>query len=295
MQEILGIPLPLLGAQIILGLVNGTFYAILSLGLALVFGLLNIVNFAHGTFYMLGAFASLILYSQFGVGYWWALLIVPVMVGCLGVALERLLIRHVYKADHIYGLLLTLGITLVIDGIFRSIYGVSGLPYPIPTALRGAVDLGILMLPIYRLWAVGIALLVCLATWFCVEKTRLGSYLRAATENPRLASALGLNVPLLVTLTFGFGVALAAFAGVLAAPIFQVSPLMGTNIIIIVFAVVVIGGMGSILGSIATGLGLGLVESITKVVAPEASNLSIFVVMIIVLMARPAGLFGRVA
>ena len=292
-MEIFGKPLPMLAGQLLLGLVNGSFYAILSLGLAVIFGMLNIINFAHGALYMMGAFAAWMGLAYFGVNYWWALLLGPLVVGLIGIAIERSLLQWLYKLDHLYGLLLTFGVALIIEGLFRYFYGVSGQPYPVPELLSGATDLGFMMLPNYRAWVVLASLSVCLVTWFVIERTRLGAYLRAGTENPKLTQAFGINVPLMVTLTYGFGVALAAFAGVLAAPVLQVSPLMGSNLIIVVFAVVVIGGMGSILGSIFTGLGLGVIEGFTKVFYPEASNTVVFVIMAIVLLVRPAGLFGR--
>jgi branched-chain amino acid transport system permease protein len=277
----------------LLGLVNGSFYAVLSLGLAVIFGLLNIINFAHGALYMLGAFLAWMGLSYMGLNYWVMLVITPVIVGLFGILIERTLIRHLYKLDHLYGLLLTFGITLLLEGLFRSFYGVSGQPYATPALLQGGVNLGFMYLPIYRAWVVVASLVVCFATWFVIEKTRLGALLRAGTENPRLVEAFGVNVPLVVTLTYGFGVALAGFAGVLAAPVMQVSPLMGSNLIIVVFAVVVIGGMGSIMGSIVTGLGLGVIEGLTKVFWPEASNTVVFIIMVIVLLLRPAGLFGK--
>ena len=292
-MEILGIPLQALWGQLLLGLVNGSFYAILSLGLAVIFGLLNIINFAHGALYMVGAFLAYVGLTHFELSYWWALLLAPFVVGLLGIVIERGLLQWLYKLDHLYGLLLTFGVALIIEGVFRYFFGVSGQPYPVPEALSGATDLGFMMLPNYRAWVVAASLLVCLATWFVIERTRLGSYLRAGTENPKLTQAFGINVPLMVTLTYGFGVALAAFAGVLAAPVIQVSPLMGSNLIVVVFAVVVIGGMGSILGSIFTGLGLGVIEGLTKVFYPEASSTVVFVIMALVLLIRPAGLFGR--
>lgn len=293
MTAIFGIPVQALLGQLLLGLVNGSFYAVLSLGLAVIFGLLNIINFAHGALYMLGAFIAWMGLQYLGLNYWAMLIVAPLVVGAFGIILERTLIRHLYKLDHLYGLLLTFGITLLIEGVFRSFYGVSGQPYPTPELLRGGVNLGFMYLPIYRGWVVIASIIVCLATWYVIEKTRLGALLRAGTENPKLVEAFGVNVPLLVTLTYGFGVALAGFAGVLAAPIMQVSPLMGSNLIIVVFAVVVIGGMGSILGSIVTGLGLGVIEGFTKVFWPEASNTVVFIIMVIVLLLRPAGLFGK--
>ncbi|GGC48294.1 branched-chain amino acid ABC transporter permease [Siccirubricoccus deserti] len=293
MDDIFGIPAPLLFGQLLLGLINGAFYAMLSLGLAVIFGLLNIVNLAHGAQFMMGAFAAWMLLAWGGIGYWWALLLAPIIVAVTGVILEKLFISRLYKLDHLYGLLLTFGLALIIEGIFRNEFGSSGLPYRIPPELSGAWDLGFMFLPIYRGWVVIAALVLCLATWLIIEKTRLGAYLRAATENAALVQAFGVNVPRMVTLTYGFGVALAAAAGVLAAPIYSVNPQMGSNLIIVVFAVVVIGGMGSILGSILTGFTLGVVEGLTKVFWPEASATVIFVIMAIVLVARPAGLFGR--
>jgi len=293
MFELLGISAPAFFGQLLVGLINGAFYAVLSLGLAVIFGLLNIINFVHGAQYMLGAFTAWLLLSRLGIGYWWALLLAPVIVGISGVIIERLLLKRLYKLDHVYGLLLTFGIALIIEGTFREMYGSSGSPYPMPDALKGVQNLGFMFLPTYRGWVIVASLVVCLTTWFVIERTRLGAYLRAATENPALVQAFGINVPRMVTLTYGFGVALAAFAGVLAAPIYQVSPLMGVNIIVVVFAVVVIGGMGSIMGAIVTGFGLGVVEGLTKVFYPEASSTVIFVVMAIVLLVKPAGLFGR--
>ncbi|GAA5233784.1 branched-chain amino acid ABC transporter permease [Verticiella sediminum] len=293
MTELFGIPLQALLGQLLLGLVNGSFYAMLSLGLAVIFGLLNVINFAHGALYMLGAFLAWMGLHYLGLNYWVMLILAPIGVGLFGILIERLLLRHLYKLDHLYGLLLTFGLTLLIEGVFRSIYGVSGQPYPTPELLRGAVNLGFMVLPIYRGWVVVASLLVCLVTWFVIERTRLGALLRAATENPRLVEAFGVNVPRMVMLTYGFGVALAGFAGVLAAPVLQVTPLMGSNLIIVVFAVVVIGGMGSILGAIVTGLGLGVIEGLTKVFWPEASSTVVFIIMAIVLLLRPAGLFGR--
>lgn len=295
MFELLGIPPQALFGQLLLGLINGSFYAILSLGLAIIFGLLNIINFTHGAQYMLGAFVAWMLLTYFGVPYWGALLLAPVLVGITGVIIERLLISRLYHLDHLYGLLLTFGLALIIQGLLRNQYGISGLPYAIPPQLSGGQNLGFMFLPNYRAWVVVASLVVCLATWFVIEKTRLGAYLRAATENPTLVGAFGINVPRMITLTYGFGVALAAFAGVLAAPIYAVNPNMGADLIIVVFAVVVIGGMGSILGAIVTGFGLGLVEGLTKVFYPEASSVIIFVIMAIVLLVKPAGLFGRTA
>jgi branched-chain amino acid transport system permease protein len=279
--------------QLLIGLINGAFYATLSLGLAVIFGLLNIINFTHGAQYMMGAFVAWFLLTKAGIGYWWALLIAPIVVGALGILIERLMLARLYKLDHLYGLLLTFGLALIIQGLFRNEFGSSGLPYQIPSQLAGGMNLGFMFLPIYRAWVIVASLIVCLSTWYVIERTKLGSYLRAATENPALVQAFGINVPRMITLTFGFGVALAAFAGVMAAPIYQVNPLMGADIIIVVFAVVVIGGMGSIMGSILTGFGLGVVEGLTKYFYPEASNTVIFVVMVIVLMFRPAGLFGK--
>jgi branched-chain amino acid transport system permease protein len=294
-MEIFGIPLQAFMGQLMLGLVNGAFYAMLSLGLAVIFGLLGIVNFAHGALYMLGAFAAWIMLDQFGMNYWFALVLAPLTVGILGIIIERLFLKHLYKLDPLYGLLLTFGLALVLEGVFREIYGVSGQNYNVPDLLAGAMDLGFMRLPIYRAWVVVVSLVVCLGTWFLIERTRLGAYLRAGTENAPLVQAFGVNVPMMVMLTYGAGAALAALAGVLAAPIIQVNPLMGSNLIIVVFAVVVIGGMGSILGSVITGLGLGIVEGLTRVFYPEASNIVVFVIMVIVLMFRPAGLFGKEA
>jgi branched-chain amino acid transport system permease protein len=288
-----GISLDSLLGQLLLGLVNGSFYAVLSLGLAVIFGLLNIVNFAHGALYMMGAYAGWILLTYLGIGYWWSLLLAPLLVGGFGMLVERSLLQWLYKLDHLYGLLLTFGLSLIIEGTYRYFFGVSGQPYPVPELLSGSTDLGFMNLPNYRGWVVLASMTVCLATWFVIERTRLGAYLRAATENPQLTQAFGINVPLLVMLTYGLGAALAAFAGVLAAPIIQLTPLMGTNLIVIVFAVVVIGGMGSIIGAIATGLALGVVEGLTKVFYPEASSTVVFVIMALVLLVRPAGLFGR--
>ena len=289
----MNISMPALLSQLLLGLVNGSFYAILSLGLAVIFGLLNVINFAHGALFMMGAILSWMAMNYFNVNYWVMLAVAPLIVGLFGVAVERLLLRWIYKLDHLYGLLLTLGLTLLIEGGFRSVYGVSGLAYSTPEALAGGTNLGFMFLPNYRAWVVVASLVVCFATWYAIEKTRLGAYLRAGTENPRLVEAFGINVPLMVTLTYGFGVALAAFAGVLAAPVIQISPLMGQNLIIIVFAVVVIGGMGSIMGAIVTGLSLGVIEGLTKVFYPEASSTVVFLIMMLVLLVRPAGLFGN--
>ncbi|QNP49635.1 branched-chain amino acid ABC transporter permease [Diaphorobacter aerolatus] len=292
-MEIFGVSLPAMLSQLLLGLVNGSFYAILSLGLAVIFGLLNVINFAHGALFMLGALLTWMAMNYFGINYWVMLIVAPLIVGLLGVVIERTMLRWIYKLDHLYGLLLTLGLTLIIEGVFRSIYGVSGLGYDTPELLEGATNLGFMMLPNYRAWVVVASIIVCLATWYVIEKTKLGAYLRAGTENPRLVEAFGVNVPVMITLTYAFGAALAAFAGVLAAPVYQVTPLMGQNLIIVVFAVVVIGGMGSIMGSILTGLGLGVIEGLTKVFYPEASSTVVFVIMAIVLLIRPAGLFGK--
>jgi branched-chain amino acid transport system permease protein len=292
MTEIFGVPTQALFGQLLIGLINGSFYALLSLGLAVIFGLLNIINFTHGAQYMLGAFCAYLLLNKAGVGYWWALAIVPLLVGAFGALIERTMLKQLYKLDHLYGLLLTFGLALIIQGLFRNQYGSSGQPYPIPAELQGGRNLGFMFLPIYRGWVILASLVVCLGTWFVIEKTKLGSYLRAATENPQLVQAFGINVPRMITLTYAFGVALAAFAGVMAAPIYQVSPQMGADLIIVVFAVVVIGGMGSILGSVVTGFGLGIIEGLTKVFYPEASNTVIFIIMAIVLLIRPAGLFG---
>ena len=292
-MELFGRPLPALLSQLLLGLVNGSFYAILSLGLAVIFGLLNVINFAHGALYMMGAIFAWMGLTYFGFNYWVMLIVAPLLVGVFGIIVERLLLRHLYKLDHLYGLLLTFGLTLLIEGFFRSFYGVSGLQYEAPEQLTGATNLGFMILPNYRAWVVLASLIVCFGTWYVIERTKLGALLRAGTENPKLTQAFGVNVPLMVTLTYGFGVALAAFAGVLAAPILQVQPLMGSNLIIVVFAVVVIGGMGSILGSILTGLGLGVIEGFTRVFYPEASATVVFVIMAIVLLLRPAGLFGK--
>jgi branched-chain amino acid transport system permease protein len=280
-------------SQLLLGLVNGSFYAMLSLGLAVIFGLLNVINFAHGALYMMGAFIAWMGLNYFQLNYWVMLALAPILVGVFGIIIEKTMLRWLYKLDHLYGLLLTFGITLMLEGLFRSFYGVSGQPYSVPEALSGAFNLGFMILPKYRAWVVLASVVVCLVTWYVIEKTKLGAYLRAGTENPKLVEAFGINVPLMVTLTYGFGVALAAFAGVLAAPVIQVSPLMGSNLIITVFAVVVIGGMGSILGSIITGLGLGVIEGLTRVFYPELSATVVFIIMAIVLMIRPAGLFGK--
>ncbi|HEU4622236.1 MAG TPA: branched-chain amino acid ABC transporter permease [Burkholderiaceae bacterium] len=321
MTEIFGVPVAALFGQLLLGLVNGSFYAMLSLGLAVIFGLLGVINFAHGALYMMGAMLAWLGLEMLGLNYWVMLILAPLVVGAFGLVLERLFLRWIYKLDHLYGLLLTFGLTLLIEGVFRSFYGASGQPYPVPDALSGATSLGFMVMPNYRGWVVLASLLVCFGTWFVIERTKLGAYLRAGTENPRLVQAFGVNVPLMITLTYGFGVALAAFAGVLAAPILQVSPLMGSHLIIVVFAVVVIGGMGSIVGAIVTGLGLGVIEGLTKagllgrilaapidlvlgegnpvsdvllrLFGPEGSATVVFVIMAIVLLLRPAGLFGR--
>ncbi len=292
-MEIFGIPLQAFMGQLMLGLVNGAFYAMLSLGLAVIFGLLGIVNFAHGALYMLGAFFAWIMLDKFGINYWAALILAPLAVGVVGVIIERLFLRHLYKLDPLYGLLLTFGLALIFEGVFREIYGVSGQNYNVPELLSGATSLGFMVLPNYRAWVVLVSLAVCLGTWYLIERTSLGSYLRAGTENAPLVQAFGVNVPLMVMLTYGAGAALAGLAGVLAAPVIQVSPLMGSNLIIVVFAVVVIGGMGSILGSVITGLGLGIIEGLTRVFYPEASNIVVFVIMVLVLMVKPAGLFGK--
>ena len=294
-MELFGIPAKALFGQLLLGLINGSFYAVLSLGLAVIFGLLNIINFSHGALYMIGAFVALLGLEHLGMNYWLALAVAPLVVGVLGVVIERTMLKHLYKLDHLYGLLLTFGLALIGEGVFRYYFGVSGETYPVPEALQGGVDLGFMFLPLYRGWVVLASLVACVGTWYLIERTPLGATLRAATERPQLVQALGINVPLMVTLTYGGGVALAAFAGVLAAPVMQVNPVMGSNLIIVVFAVVVIGGMGSIAGAIVTGMGLGLIEGLTKVVYPEASAIVIFVVMIVVLLFRPAGLFGKQA
>ena len=295
MFELLGVPPQALFGQVLLGLINGSFYAILSLGLAVIFGLLNIINFTHGAQYMMGAFVAWMALNYLGLNYWAALIVAPIVVGAVGIAIERLLLRRIAHLDHLYGLLLTFGLALIIQGLFRNQYGSSGLPYAIPPQLSGGQNLGFMFLPNYRAWVIVASLVVCLGTWFLIEKTKLGSYLRAATENPTLTQAFGINVPLLVTLTYGFGVALAAFAGVLAAPIYSVNPNMGGDLIIVVFAVVVIGGMGSIMGAIVTGFTLGLVEGLTKVFYPQGAATVIFVIMVLVLLVKPAGLFGRQA
>ena len=295
MTLIFGVPLSVLFGQLLLGLINGSFYALLSLGLAIIFGLLRIINFAHGAQYMLGAFAAFIGLNYLGINYWMALLLSPLLIGLLGMGIERGLLRRIAGEDHLYGLLLTFGLALIVEGSFVKLFGVSGSPYPMPDLLKGGHNLGFMFLPTYRGWVIVAALTVCFATWYMIERTRLGSYLRAGTENPKLMQAFGINVPLLVTLTYGYGVALAAFAGVLAAPIYAVTPGMGSNLLIVVFAVAVIGGMGSIMGAIVTGLAMGLIEGLTKVFYPEAANTVIFVIMVLVLLLRPAGLFGKEA
>jgi branched-chain amino acid transport system permease protein len=292
MDTIFGIPTQALFGQLLIGLINGSFYALLSLGLAVIFGLLNIINFTHGAQYMTGAFCAWFLLTKLGISYWWSLALVPVIVGLVGMLIERTMLKQLYKLDHLYGLLLTFGLALIIQGLFRHEFGSSGLPYEIPSVLSGGQNLGFMFLPNYRAWVIVASILVCFATWFVIERTKLGSYLRAATENPALVQAFGINVPRMITLTYGFGVGLAGLAGVMAAPIYQVNPLMGADLIIVVFAVVVIGGMGSIMGSIVTGFTLGVIEGLTKVFYPEASNTVIFIIMAIVLLIRPAGLFG---
>jgi len=291
MDSLFGIPLPALLGQVVIGLINGAFYALMSLGLAIIFGLLHVVNFAHGAQYMMGAFVAWGLLEYLGLGYGWALLIAPVVVGVVGIVMERVLLRHLYKLDHVYALLLTFGFAILLEGAFRLKFGVSGQPYPNPMA--GGLDLSVTFIPWYRLWVIGVAVAVCLGTWYFIERTKLGAYLRAANENPSLVRSFGVNVPRMLMLTYGFGVALAGFGGVMAAPIYQVSPLMGSNLIIVVFAVVVIGGMGSILGSVLTGFGLGVLEGLTKLFYPDAAGIVIFVVMILTLALRPNGLFGR--
>lgn len=291
-MEIFGVPIQAMMGQLLIGLINGSFYALLSLGLAVIFGMLNIINFAHGALYMMGAFTAYLLLHFLGLNYWWALALTPLIIGAVGAVIERSMLQHLYKLDHIYGLLLTFGLALVIEGLFRNEYGSTGLPYAIPPQLAGGRNLGFMFLPNYRGWVIIASAVVCFATWFFIERTRLGGYLRAATENPDLVQAFGINVPLMITLTFAFGAGLAGLAGVMAAPIYQVSPQMGSDLIIVVFAVVVIGGMGSILGAIITGFVLGILEGLTKVFYPEASTTVIFVVMVLVLLVRPAGLFG---
>ena len=293
MTEIFGIPIQALMGQLTIGLVNGCFYALLSLGLAVIFGMLNVVNFAHGALYMMGAFFSWMLLNFFGINYWFALILAPIGVAIIGVIIEKTMLRWLYQLDHLYGLLLTFGLALIIEGIFRHNFGSSGQPYDLPDIFDGPLDLGFMYLPKYRAWVVVLSVVVCLATWYVIEKTKLGGYLRAGTENPKMVQSSGINVPLMVTLTYAFGVGLAGLAGVMAAPVYLVNPTMGSGIIIVVFAVVVIGGMGSILGSIITGLALGLIEGLTKVFYPEASSTVVFIIMAIVLLIRPAGLFGR--
>ncbi|HEU0158631.1 MAG TPA: branched-chain amino acid ABC transporter permease [Hyphomicrobiaceae bacterium] len=290
MFELIGVPPQALFGQLLLGLINGAFYALLSLGLAVIFGLMNVINFTHGAQYMMGAFCAWMLLTYVGIPYWGALVLAPIIIGFTGVLIERLFISRLYHLDHLYGLLLTFGLALIVEGLFRREYGISGLPYSNP--IPGGTNLGFMFLPWYRAWVVVFSLTVCLATWFVIEKTQLGAYLRAATERPDLVQAFGINVPRMITLTYGFGVGLEALAGVLAAPIYSVNPVMGANLIIVVFAVVVIGGMGSIMGSIITGFGLGVIEGLTKVFYPEASNTVIFIIMAVVLMLRPQGLFG---
>ena len=294
-MTIFGVPTQALFGQLLIGLINGAFYALLSLGLSVIFGLLNIINFTHGAQYMMGAFAAYFLLNWAGLGYWWSLLLAPIAVGITGVVLERTTLKRLYQLDHLYGLLLTFGFALIIQGLFRHQYGSSGLPYAMPAELAGGRNLGFMFLPNYRAWVIAFSLAVCLTTWYVIERTRLGSYLRAATENPSLVQAFGINVPRMITLTYGFGVGLAALAGVLAAPIYQVNPLMGADLIIVVFAVVVIGGMGSIMGSIITGFALGVIEGLTKYFYPEASNTVVFVLMVLVLLIKPTGLTGRAA
>jgi len=291
-MEIFGIPSQALFGQLLIGLINGSFYALLSLGLAVIFGLLNIINFTHGAQYMLGAFVAWLGLNKLGINYWLALVLAPIVVGATGVFIERTMLKQLYKLDHLYGLLLTFGLALIIQGVFRNEYGSSGMPYAVPEVFQGAFNTGFMFLPKYRAWVIVASLVVCLATWYVIERTKLGAYLRAATENPSLVQAFGINVPRMITLTYGFGVGLAALAGVMAAPIYQVNPTMGADLIIVVFAVVVIGGMGSIMVAIVTGFGLGLIEGLTKVFYPEASNVVIFVIMTIVLLLKPAGLFG---
>ena len=295
MFQIFGVSSFALFGQLLIGLINGSFYALLSLGLAVIFGMLNIINFTHGAQYMMGAFAAYLMLQYLGIDYWLALLVVPILIAITGILVERLFLQHVRRLDHLYGLILTFGLALIIEGLFRNSFGSSGKPYQVPALLQGGHNLGFMFLPNYRAWVIAFSLVVCFATWFAIERTRLGSYLRAATENPALVRAFGINVPRMITLTYGFGVGLAALAGVMAAPIYNVSPQMGSDLIIVVFAVVVIGGMGSILGAIITGFALGVIEGLTKVFFPEASSTVIFVIMAIVLLIRPAGLFGRAA
>lgn len=295
MADIFGIPVSVLLGQLLLGLINGSFYALLSLGLAIIFGMLNVINFAHGAFYMLGGFAAWFLLSKLGVNYWGALVAAPITVGVLGIIVERLLLRRLYKMDHLYSLLLTFGIALMLEGLFRHIFGAAGKPYPVPPSLTGGINLGFMFLPLYRAWVIAASLVICVLTWFAIERTKLGAYLRAATENPALVQAFGINVPLMLTLTYAFCVGLAGFAGALAAPLYQVSPGMGSSIVIVVFAVVVIGGMGSIGGAIVTALVLGIIEGLTKTFYPAASSIAVFVVMVLVILIRPSGLFSREA
>jgi len=295
MTEIFGVPIAVLLGQLLLGLINGSFYALLSLGLAIIFGMLNVINFAHGAFYMLGGFAAWFLLSRMGFNYWGTLVVAPIMIGALGVIVERLLLKRLYRMDHLYSLLLTFGIALMVEGLFRHIFGSAGKPYPVPPSLTGGINLGFMFLPMYRGWVIVVSLAICILTWLAIERTKLGAYLRAATENPALVQAFGINVPLMLTLTYAFCVGLAGFAGALAAPLYQVSPGMGSSIIILVFAVVVIGGMGSIGGAIVTALGLGIIEGLTKTFYPAASSIAVFVVMVLVILVRPAGLFNREA
>ncbi|MCF6367264.1 branched-chain amino acid ABC transporter permease [Rhizobium halophilum] len=295
MTDFLGVPIPVLLGQLLLGLINGSFYALLSLGLAIIFGMLNVINFAHGAFYMLGGFVAWYLLSRLGLGYWWTLIATPLVVGLAGIGVERLLLKRLYRMDHLYSLLLTFGVALMLEGLFRHVFGSAGKPYPVPTLLSGGLNLGFMFLPMYRAWVIVVSLAICLITWLVIERTKLGGYLRAATENPSLVQAFGINVPLMLTLTYAFCVGLAGFAGALAAPLYQVSPGMGSSIIIVVFAVVVIGGMGSIGGAIVTALALGVIEGLTKTFYPAASSIAVFVVMVLVILIRPAGLFAREA
>ncbi len=295
MADIFGVPITVLLGQLLLGLINGSFYALLSLGLAIIFGMLNVVNFAHGAFYMLGGFAAWFLFSKLGLGYWPTLLAAPIAVGILGIVVERLLLRRLYRMDHLYSLLLTFGIALMLEGLFRHIFGAAGKPYPVPPSLMGGINLGFMFLPMYRAWVIAVSLVICILTWLAIERTKLGAYLRAATENPALVQAFGINVPLMLTLTYAFCVGLSGFAGALAAPLYQVSPGMGSSIIIVVFAVVVIGGMGSIGGAIVTALALGIIEGLTKTFYPAASSIAVFIVMVLVILIRPSGLFSREA
>jgi len=294
-MEFFGISSQAFFGQLLLGLINGSFYAVLSLGLAIIFGLLNIINFAHGAQYMVGAFVAWLGLTYLGINYWASLLLAPLLIGLVAAVIERTMLKHLYKLDHLYSLLLTFGLALIAEGVFKNFFGVSGESYEVPELLQGGVDLGFMFLPIYRAWVVVASLTVCMTAWYVIERTPLGATLRAATQRPDLVQALGINVPVLITSTYAAGAALAAFAGVLAAPIIQVNPVMGSNLIIIVFAVVVIGGMGSILGSILTGLGLGVIEGLTKVLYPEASAVVIFLIMVLVLLVKPAGLFGKQA